>query len=181
MGGGGAYSSGAAGVHVVRRVSHEQGTGCRQIQPAERQQHGLRKWFVALGLLEGHDGVEGALEPDMLERSRRHAASFTGDEGRGVPLGPRPGDGVEHAGIGGREPRQMNALIVAIAFDQHLHLGLAVAPLGQLRAQRRPDPRYPLCGSRCAFATLKSESHGLEEQFDGVDQGAVEVEQERES
>ena len=75
------------------------------------------------------------------------------------------------------ETLEMEVLIVAVPTDHGFHVMLVHAPVRQLRAQRRADAGHPLWHRGGMLPFGKGELHALHQQADGVDQGAVEVEE----
>ena len=180
LGGGREDSGGASGVHVVRGVADEECAGVGDGELREGVLHGIGVRLVARGVLDGDDGVEPVGDVQVAEGACGHAASLAGDESQRVSLTAGPVEGVADAGVGGGGAFEVAVLVVAIAGDELFDVVGAVAPGGELFAQGGADAGGPFRVGGASRAIGEGVVHAGEEEPDGVDQGAIEIEEEGE-
>ena len=86
-------------------------------------------------------------------------------------------DGVHHAAVGSDESVVVLELVLAVAGEQPLGLGVVGSILAQDGQQRAPDAGAPLLvRGRAAGEADEGVARRAENELDRVDEGAVEVE-----
>ena len=126
------------------------------------------------------DHLEGVFEPSDAEPADRAAPHLARDETQRLPLSPQRPHRLDHAGIGTYQRVVVSEVVVAVCRHHGLDLDRVLGELAELHPQRGAQPLHPDLVRRLVPAVY---AHGVairaQDQLDGVDERAVEVEEER--
>ena len=129
-------------------------------------------------LVRAHDHLEGVLEPRDAEPAEGAAPHLARDEAEGLPPVPERQHCLDHAGIGTHQLVVVREIVGAVRRHHGLDLGGVLGEVAELHPQRRAQPLHPDVVRRLMPAV---QAHGVavraEDQLDGVDERAVEVEE----
>jgi hypothetical protein len=173
-------AGGVARRHVVRRIANEQRSVRTDLELGEGEPNRLGVWLVACrGINADHDWKVWR-EADVGDRSVGDFVGLGRDDGERVPSNRQASDDVERTVVAPGEPIVVRVLVLSVPLKEPLEIGVIDRVGAELRDERRPDPSHPFGSGRARAGPIGERvPHGLQEQVNGVDERAVEVEQDR--
>ena len=175
----GLHAGGPAALDVVARVAHEHGAGGRRAQSLERGKYRLGMRLGMGDFVRADDHLEGVLEPGDAEPAHGAAPHLTGHEPERLALVPQRQHRLDHAGIGAHQLVVVGEVVRAVSRYHGLDLGGVLGEVAELHPQRGAEPLHPdVVGRLVPAVQAHRVAVGAEDQLDGVDERAVEVEKE---
>ena len=166
-----------SGMHVVCGITDKQCAIGRELHLIKREQHRVGQRLVADRRFDRHLDVKHSREANVCKGPLRHSESLAGHETQGMSARFRPRQSVEYARVNRGQLIEVLGLKLAIPGEQCFDVVGLGRPLRNLDTQRLSDAGCPCRHSRAMCSIGKRVFHALDKQIDGVDQGAVEVEQ----
>ncbi len=178
--GGGLDARSPAALDVVARIAHEHGARGRRAEALERHEHRLGVWLGMGDFVRADDHLEGVLEPGNAQPAKRAAPHLARDEAQGLLPSPQRPHCFDYAVIGTHQLVVVREVVGAVRRHHGLDLGGVFGEVAELHPQRGAQPFHPDVIRRLMPAVQPHRvAVRAQDQLDGVDERAVEVEEER--
>ena len=159
-------------------VADEQSIGCGHAQKGERPLHGLGVRLVPDAAVAADDGRDEAVQPDVQEGLFSQPVGLARHQGHPVARVGEPFHRLDDPLVRPDQPVVVLQLIGAEPLEELVGLRVIPGVFAEDGQQRPPDVRAPLLvrGHPAAEAD-EGVARRAEDELEGIDEGAVEVEE----
>ena len=176
----GLYTGCIARFDVVHGIADEQRLPGLVAEALQRGQYGLGRGFVSRAGITADDGLEMRRDSDQLEAAPRQHVALARDDRQRMARAFERGEGLGHLVVATHEAVVVRELMLSIGTDQAVDLDVFGCVALEHCPQRNAHTREPLViGGNWPLAPGEGMTHRSQDEPDGIDECAVEVEKHR--